>query len=85
MPRYITGGFPAVLNNIWLGRDESQAVATALQPKLTKTQASIETLMFDVILLEVALNSGCEAVALANLMPRYWADFIRNSDMSEVN
>eukprot|EP00798_Chlamydomonas_sp_ICE-L_P023710 gene23710-9251_t len=80
----LEGGFPAVLNNIWLGRDESQAVATALQPKLTKTQASIETLMFDVILLEVALNSGCEAVALANLMPRYWADFIRNSDMSEV-
>eukprot|EP00798_Chlamydomonas_sp_ICE-L_P025190 gene25190-10826_t len=78
----LEGGFPAVLNNIWLGTDEAQAVATSLEPKLTKTKMSIETLMYDVILLEVALKSGCEAVALANLMPRYWADFIRNSDLS---
>lgn len=34
--------------------------------------------------LEVALASGVEPVTLANLMPRHWADFIRNSPVEDV-
>jgi len=80
----LEGGFPVVLNNLWLGEEESQAIATALQPKLFKTQSAVEAMVHDVITLEVALKAGSEAVTLANLMPRFWADFIRNSDISEV-
>ncbi len=34
--------------------------------------------------LEVALQAGTDAVMLANLLPRFWADFIRNAPMDEV-
>lgn len=34
--------------------------------------------------LQVALEARADAVTLANLMPRHWADFIRNSPVDEV-
>lgn len=40
--------------------------------------------LFDVVMLEVALRNGADPVTLANLMPKHWADFIRNSDITEV-
>jgi hypothetical protein len=33
---------------------------------------------------QVALEENSDAVTLANLMPKHWADFIRNSPMDEV-
>jgi MoxR-like ATPase len=36
------------------------------------------------VLLQVALEARADAVTLANLMPKHWADFIRNSPMEEV-
>jgi hypothetical protein len=33
---------------------------------------------------QVALEARCDAVTLANLMPKHWADFIRNSPVEEV-
>ena len=71
-------------NNLWLGAEEAEAVATALEPKLARTRSEVETVLLDVSLLEVALRSQASPVALANLMPRYWADFIRNSDIQDV-
>lgn len=80
----LEGGFPVVLDNLWLGEEEAQAIATALQPKLSKTRSSVESILFDIAMLEVALRNGSDPVTLANLMPRHWADFIRNSDLAEV-
>ncbi|GAX74687.1 hypothetical protein CEUSTIGMA_g2135.t1 [Chlamydomonas eustigma] len=80
----LEGAFPAVLDNLWLGEEEAQAVATALQPKLSKTRTAIDSILGDVATLEVALRNGCDPVTLANLMPRHWADFIRNSDISDA-
>ncbi|GFR51362.1 hypothetical protein Agub_g13786 [Astrephomene gubernaculifera] len=80
----LSGGFPVVLDNLWLGTDESEAVATALQPRLVKTRAAVEQVLLDVVTLDAALRRGADPVTLANLMPRYWADFIRNSDITEV-
>ncbi len=71
-----------MLDNLWLGEEEAQAVATALQPKLSKTRQAIDGILTDVATLEVALRNGSDPVTLANLMPRHWADFIRNSDIS---
>ena len=48
-----SGGFPAVLDNLWLGEEEAQAVATALQPKLAKTRGAIDGILADVATLEV--------------------------------
>ena len=62
----------------------SQAVTTSLQPKMKKTRSSVEGILTDVATLEVALRNGADPVTLANLMPRYWADFIRNADVAEV-
>jgi len=50
----LQGGFPAVLDNIWLGEEEAQAMATALQPKLSKTRAAIDGILSDVATLEVS-------------------------------
>ncbi|KAF6260517.1 AAA domain-containing protein [Scenedesmus sp. NREL 46B-D3] len=80
----LEGGFPVVLDNLWLGREEGEAVAAALVPKLQKTQVAVEQLLFEVATLEVALEDNSDAVTLANLMPKHWADFIRNSPMDEV-
>ncbi|KAJ9530019.1 hypothetical protein QJQ45_023301, partial [Haematococcus lacustris] len=80
----LEGGFPAVLQNLWLSAEESGAVATALQPKLEKTRSAIEEVLHDTVTLATALRSGSDPVTMANLMPRYWADFIRNSDISDV-
>ncbi|GIM15029.1 hypothetical protein Vretimale_17901 [Volvox reticuliferus] len=80
----LSNGFPVVLDNLWLGGEESAAVATALEPKLVKTQAAVEQVLYDVLTLEVALKFGSDPVTLANLMPRQWADFIRNSDIGDV-
>lgn len=33
--------------------------------------------LYDVVMLEVALKNGADPVTLANLMPKHWADFIR--------
>ncbi len=38
----------------------------------------------DVATLDVALRHGADPVTLANLMPKHWADFIRNSDIGDV-
>jgi len=80
----LEGGFPSVLDNLWLGQEEANAVATALVPKLQKAKTAVETMLYDVAALEVALEANCDAVSLANLMPKYWAAFIRNSPMEEV-
>jgi len=80
----LDGGFPAVLGNLWLGPDEAEAVATALAPKLQRTKQAVTSLLFEAATLEVALSRGADAVALANLMPRHWADFIRNAPSDVV-
>ncbi|WIA32331.1 hypothetical protein OEZ86_003170 [Tetradesmus obliquus] len=80
----LEGGFPVVLDNLWLGREEGEAVAAALVPKLQKTKVAVEQLLFEVATLEIALEENSDAVTLANLMPKHWADFIRNSPMDEV-
>lgn len=73
-----------MLDNLWLGEEESHAIATSLQPKLTKTRQAVVTVLHDVGVLEMALRKGSDPVTLANLMPRHWADFIRNSDIADV-
>ena len=41
------------MDNLWLGEEEAQAVATALQPKLAKTRGAIDGILSDVATLEV--------------------------------
>lgn len=77
-------GFPVVLDNLWLGAEESEAIAMTLQPKLNKTRSAVESVLYDVATLEVALLHNSEPVMLANLMPKEWAKFIRNSDITDV-
>ncbi len=45
-----------MLDNLWLGDEEGQAIATALVPKLQKTKTAVEGLLFEVATLEVALQ-----------------------------
>lgn len=49
----LNGDSPAVADNLWLGADESAAVASALLPKLEKTKQEIGQLLFEVVQLEV--------------------------------
>jgi hypothetical protein len=80
----LEGGFAAVKRHLWIGPEEADAVAAALLPKLEKAQASIKTTLFELVTLELAVQRRADAVVLATLMPRYWADFIRNTSDKEA-
>lgn len=71
------GTFPAVTDNMWLGADEAAAVASALLPKLEKTKEEVGRLLYEVVQLEVALEDTRDAVALAEILPQRWSQFIR--------
>lgn len=49
----VANGFSSVSQNVWLGRDEGAAIATALLPKLEKSRVHIESVLFEVVTLEV--------------------------------
>ena len=80
----LEGGFSSVTGHLWFSEDEGAALATALQPKLHKAQESVSTTLFELVTLELAIERDVDAVVLANLMPRYWADFIRSSSDKEA-
>lgn len=80
----LEGGFSAVSGNLWVSEDDGSAVAAALQPKLVKAQTAINTTLFEVVTLELAVTWRVDAVVLANLMPRFWAEFIRSSSDKEA-
>lgn len=42
-----------MLDNLWLGQEEGEAIAAALGPKLQKTKGAVEQLLFEVATLEV--------------------------------
>ncbi len=45
-----------MLDNLWLGGEEGEAVASALVPKLQKTKAAVQQLLFEVATLEVRFD-----------------------------
>jgi hypothetical protein len=47
-----------VLDNLWLGQEEGEAIAAALVPKLQKTKVAVEQLLFEVATLEVGPASA---------------------------
>ena len=80
----LEGGFSAVKNHLWIAQEDGDAVAAALMPKLQKAQTSLHTTLFEVVTLELAVRKRVDAVVLANLMPRFWADFIRSTSEEEA-
>jgi MoxR-like ATPase len=80
----LEGGFLSVKEHLWIASEDADAVAAALMPKLEKSQTSIQTTLFELVTLELAVERRVSAVVLANLMPRYWADFIRSSSDQEA-
>lgn len=62
----LNGDSPAVADNLWLGADESAAVASALLPKLEKTKQEIGQLLFEVVQLEVRVGQlvNCSALGI---------------------
>lgn len=72
-------GVPSVQEHMWIPDADMAAVSAALTPKLQKTLRSLQTTTFELVTLELAVERRADAVVLANLMPRYWADFIRSS------
>lgn len=47
-----------MLENLWLGQEEGEAIAAALGPKLQKTKGAVEQLLFEVATLEVRELEG---------------------------
>ena len=47
------GGMHA--NSIWVSADESEAVSSALAPKLKQAERGVEELLFEVVTLQVCL------------------------------
>lgn len=79
------GGFPLLVENIWLPEDESEAIVNALLPRVKKSQTALQETLFEVIALEVALEEDVDAVLLATLMPKRWAEFIREGPKGDID
>jgi MoxR-like ATPase len=71
-------------SSLWLSADESEALDAALSPRLERAAARARDLLFEVATLSAALEAGAEAVTLADLLPRRWAEFIRSGDVDDV-
>ena len=78
------GSLPALREHLWLSPTDAQRAAQTLGPMFTKVSASLEKLLEDVLTLEVALERDTEPHILALLMPDYWAAFIRDGPISDV-
>ena len=75
---------PPPPSSLWLTPDDAAALDAALAPRLDKAAAAARDLLYEVAALDAALSGGAEAVALADLLPRRWADFIRAGDLEDV-
>lgn len=75
----------ATHQSLWASEDVARAVASALLPKLERSRADVERLMFDTVTLETALVECAAPVTLAELLPKYWADFIRSGPIEDVS
>ena len=77
--------------DLWLEAGEAAALEARLGKPLAASQANVRQLMRDALTLEACLggegDGGKEAVPLhivADLLPSYWADFIRKGDIDDV-
>ncbi|CAD7696039.1 unnamed protein product [Ostreobium quekettii] len=80
----VEGGFPEVLNHLWLAEDEAQAVVNALLPKLEKAREALQQTLYETVSLETGLKLDADAVLLATLMPKQWSQFVRKAPSDEV-
>lgn len=80
----LSGGVGEVSGNLWIAPDDAAALSTALLPKLEKASEGVQRTLFELVTLELAVEQRVDAVVLANLMPKFWADFIRSSSDAEA-
>lgn len=72
------GEFVSIRKHLWIGQDDAEAIVAAISPLMEKNKAAVEDLLGEVLVLEVAMSRRTEPHILAELLPVYWADFIRN-------
>jgi hypothetical protein len=70
--------------SLWLSAEDSEAVFESLMPRITKGREALLSTLFEIVVLELAVEMDADAVVLAEVMPRYWADFIRNTTVEEA-
>ena len=58
------GGRASALNNsnMWLSQEDTEAVVTALEPKLERTATALERLLAEVVTLEVSLSLAADVL-----------------------
>lgn len=78
------GTMPGVRGHLWLGKADAERAVQSLTPLMKKTRKELSALLEEVVTLQVALSRRTEPHILALLMPRHWADFIRNGPIEEV-
>ena len=78
------GSLPALREHLWLSPTDAARAAQTLGPMFSKVSKSLEKLLEDTLTLEVALERDTEPHILALLMPEYWASFIREGPISDV-
>lgn len=73
-------------SSLWVEPSEGRALATLLRPRLLQSRAAVRALLREALLMEAALGSthDLHASSLCALLPRLWADFIRNGDMDQM-
>mmetsp|Transcript_4042 Transcript_4042/g.14128 ORF Transcript_4042/g.14128 Transcript_4042/m.14128 type:complete len:532 (+) Transcript_4042:3-1598(+) len=75
---------PALAHHLWLDPAEGARIKQTLTPMLDKARTEQQTLLKDVLTLEVALSRRTEPHILALAMPDYWRSFIREGPIEDV-
>lgn len=60
-------------------------MVNALLPRAEESQSALKATLFEVSALEVALEENVDAVLLATLMPKRWAEFIREGPKDDID
>ena len=71
-------------SHLWISPTNATRAAQSMRPLLAKRREAQETLLREVITLEVALEMKVEAHILALLLDRQWGTFIRSGAIDEV-
>jgi len=77
------GSLPVLRDHLWLSQGDIKRTTQTLNPMLKKARTSLEKLLEETLILEVALEKGPEPYMLALLLPEYWGKFIRNGPLEE--
>ncbi|KAK9841968.1 hypothetical protein WJX81_001717 [Elliptochloris bilobata] len=75
------GGAALAGHELWLGREEAEALVAAIRPKQANVRKGLEELLFEAAL---GTEEPPELLLLTQLLPRRWSAYLRSAPVDDV-